>query len=403
MNSTDKLNHLQDLLLCCDNVYLWKYNPDGELIQSNCPNESILNTAFQLLGCCQRIISHGRKHHMPITIGSVIGLVWYAVFDKDDDNLRYIYVIGPIRYYDIPIDKMKIAFQKMLTENISIKWSVSFFKIVDSIPIIQNTIMMRYVLMLHFCVTNEQIEISDLNTEAEITSYSLTSPEHYYSQVWAAERNMLAMIRNGDLNYKYALSECMRLSNGVPVGSQFPAQQSQISVIVFITLVCRAAIEGGLSPEEAYTLGNSYIHSVLSIKDTTDFGPIALLMYEDFVQRVHKRHANPKYSTQIQKCCDYIEMHMDKKIQAKDLAKLAGYSEYYLTHKFKQETGYSLNSFIRSVKIERAKILLRYSELSLQEISEQLCFGNRSYFGTAFQKMVGCTPMQYREAKDELI
>ena len=38
-------------------------------------------------------------------------------------------------------------------------------------------------------------------------------------------------------------------------------RQSKTSIIVFTSLVCRAAIEGGLSPEEAYSLGDSYIQT----------------------------------------------------------------------------------------------------------------------------------------------
>ena len=39
-------------------------------------------------------------------------------------------------------------------------------------------------------------------------------------------------------------------------------------------------------------------------------------MYDDFVRRVHKCRTNPKLSPQIQRCCDYIEMHLEEKIRA---------------------------------------------------------------------------------------
>ena len=68
--------------------------------------------------------------------------------------------------------------------------------------------------------------------------------------------------------------------------------------------------------------------------------PIASTMYEDFVLRVRKCRTNPNLSRAIQKCCDYIEMHLEEKIRAKDLADWVGYTEYYLTRKFKDETGF---------------------------------------------------------------
>ncbi len=38
-----------------------------------------------------------------------------------------------------------------------------------------------------------------------------------------------------------------------------------------------------------------------------------MMMYDDFIRRVHKHRTNPNLSMQIQKCVDYIEMNLDKK------------------------------------------------------------------------------------------
>ncbi len=46
------------------------------------------------------------------------------------------------------------------------------------------------------------------------------------------------------MNYKQALSNCMSISAGVPVQSSDVLRQSKTSIIVFTSLVCRAAIEG---------------------------------------------------------------------------------------------------------------------------------------------------------------
>ena len=51
-------------------------------------------------------------------------------------------------------------------------------------------------------------------------------------------------------------------------------------------------------------------------------------------------------------------MHLGQKIRARDLAALVGYTEYYLTHKFKEETGLSVSDYMKFAKVERAKILL---------------------------------------------
>ncbi|MCI8840542.1 MAG: helix-turn-helix transcriptional regulator, partial [Oscillospiraceae bacterium] len=145
--------------------------------------------------------------------------------------------------------------------------------------------------------------------------------------------------------------------------------------------------------------GDAYIQSAENAKSIDELTAIAAAMYDDFVRRVHKCRTNPKLSPQIQRCCDYIEMHLEEKIRAAGLASLVGYTEYYLTHKFKEEVGVSVNDYVKFAKVERAKVLLKSTGLSVQDISDQLGFGTRNYFSRVFQEVAGCTPVQYREER----
>jgi AraC-like DNA-binding protein len=169
------------------------------------------------------------------------------------------------------------------------------------------------------------------------------------------------------------------------------------SIVVFTTLVTRAAMEGGLSPELAYPLGDSYIQTAEDCRDSGELNSLAHAMYHDFIYRVHQLRANPHCSHAIQKCCDYIELSLDRKIHAKDLAALVGYTEYYLTEKFKNETGLSVSDYVRNAKINRAKMLLQSTDMSVSEIAERLAFNSANYLIRVFKELEGCTPAAYRE------
>ena len=151
---------------------------------------------------------------------------------------------------------------------------------------------------------------------------------------------MLEMVKLGDLNYREALSTSMMISDGVDVTTKDPTRSSAVSTVVFCSIVCRAAIEGGLSPEEAYSLGDAYIQSALEAHTIDEFSTICMSMYDDFVHRVHRSRMNPQYSAPIQWCCDYIEMNIDRNIRAQELADLMGYSVTYFTRRFREETGF---------------------------------------------------------------
>ena len=216
-------------------------------------------------------------------------------------------------------------------------------------------------------------------------------------KTWQAEQALMQAVREGNLNYKPALSHAQNMSQGVPVSaSREPLRAAKTSAVVFISLCTRAAIEGGLSPNEAYSLGDYYIQNAENCHDLSEIICCNHDMYADFIQRVHKRRSNPTYSPQIQKCCDYITFHVEKKFRIKDLAELIGYSEYYLSKKFKQETGITVNTFIRNAKIERAKVLLDTTEMDIDAIAESLNFASRGYFGEIFQQVTGVSPGAYR-------
>ena len=119
-------------------------------------------------------------------------------------------------------------------------------------------------------------------------------------------------------------------------------------------------------------------------------------MIDDFVHRVHKCRVDPDVSKQIRQCCDYIETHTEEKLTIAALAAQIGYTEYYLSRKFKTEMHIALNDYIKIARIERAKFLLKTTEESIQSLAFRLNFCSRSHFGEVFRKIVGCSPMEYR-------
>lgn len=388
---------LAELVQCGGPIFTWCYDENGGLLRSNCPDEAFLSGVFDLFGCKQQMLTYGTSHDTPITLGTALGILWAAAFEKEDGKLKRAWVMGPVFYQDVSMRGIEQGLRYYSRLETSVSWTMHLQQVLTKVPVLQNTILHRYTLMMHYCLTGIHLEISDINSETlPKVNASAHAPAHDRHKVWMAEQGLLQMVRTGDLNYKQALSNSMTLSAGVPVHSDDAMRQSKISVIVFTSLVCRAAIEGGLSPEEAYALGDSYIQTAESAKTLDDLNPLSLMMYDDFIRRVHKCRTNPKLSRPVQQCVDYIEMHLDQKIRASDLAAVVGYTEYYLTHKFKAETGLCINDYIKFSKIERAKVLLKSTDQTVQEIAASLCFSTRNYFSRIFQEVTGQTPMEYR-------
>ena len=56
----------------------------------------------------------------------------------------------------------------------------------------------------------------------------------------------------------------------------------------------------------------------------------------------------------------------------------------------------SLREFAVKEKVERAKMLLAQSAMSVSDISEALGFNSQSYFGSVFRKITGMTPSEFQ-------
>jgi AraC-like DNA-binding protein len=396
MNEAD-IRFFADLIKSTDQINTACYSSDGTRLFTNDTDDSVLLSAFSLLGCADAMLAYGKNHRMPITLGSPIGLEWAAAYEYQDEHLASCWVIGPFFFQEVSsqaIDQYLSSDQKF-----SVAFANRLREALKHVSFIPSIIGMRYTLMLHYSISHETIRMADINSEASQFKRPFAQTSiHHHERVWDTEQALLAMVKDGNLNYRQALTASQSISSGVPVIGREPLRQSKTSITVFTSLVTRVAIAGGLPADEAYTLGDMYINTAETLQDKGELDQLAVTMYDDFIHRVHNHHSLPNVSPKIQQCCDYIEMHFEEKISADTLAEATGYTKYYLSKRFKKETGLLINDYIRNVKIEQAKLLLEHSAMSMQEISDHLAFSSRNYFANVFHDATGMTPSEYRNS-----
>lgn len=90
----------------------------------------------------------------------------------------------------------------------------------------------------------------------------------------------------------------------------------------------------------------------------------------------------------------YTENHSDA-VSLQKVAKHFGYHPNYISNLLHKETGRTFSEIILEKRMERALLLMKNTDLSLEEISEMLKFSNHSNFFKAFKKYFGKTPREY--------
>lgn len=92
----------------------------------------------------------------------------------------------------------------------------------------------------------------------------------------------------------------------------------------------------------------------------------------------------------------YIQENYAKPISLEDLAKIYHMSPKYFCHYFKQNFSMTFLEYLTRYRIEKARILLKNTGLSVMEIGFLVGYENFSYFIRIFKRIVGITPAKYR-------
>ena len=99
----------------------------------------------------------------------------------------------------------------------------------------------------------------------------------------------------------------------------------------------------------------------------------------------------------IRSVMKYIDLHFSEDISLEFLAAQQNINKFHLSHEFKRYTGTTLKEYIITTRISHAKDLLKYTEMSVQEIAEHCGIYHVSHFINLFKARETSTPLKYRK------
>lgn len=168
-------------------------------------------------------------------------------------------------------------------------------------------------------------------------------------------------------------------------------------MVVLAAMIARYCINGGMTPEESYSLSDFYIMKTDKCKTESEIRAVHVEMIEGYTDKMRQIKLSGVYSKQIVRAIDYIICHLHNRISLEETAERLKISASYLSRLFKQETGIAFGEYVNKLKIEEAASLLLYTEYTDTEISSLLGFSSQSYFIKIFKKHTGTTPKKYKK------
>lgn len=390
-------------------VTLLVFDAAGNLTErySSTPDSAEFLLSFSNLS--ERVFHLCNESKEPQIISSELGQLWAGIPVIDGERITTMIVIGPVFTSG---GSTNLMLDYVRAYNISSVPREKLVAALNQTPICSYSEFTRLIAIVYAFLYDKVLDTLELPI-AGLTSHESSDPvygmaeenpeprnESAIDPTFAMGQHLLECIQQGNPEKLKRLLKTINYANIHHLSLPDPIRQQKDMFIGLIAQVVTVAIQAGLKPNVAYSLNDRYLQQVESIKNMIPIITLTREMLYDFASRVGRLKRTRQYSKLVNDCCNYINEHIYENLRVTDVAAYAGHNSHYLSQKFREETGQAINDYIRDAKISEAKSLLKYSPLSLAEISEQLAFSSQSFFTATFRRSTGVTPRQFRENPD---
>lgn len=269
------------------------------------------------------------------------------------------------------------------------------------------------ILMLYHMITGKELTINDLWQKNGIRETDIIEVKGQISSVifehqeqelphnpYDQEVRELDSIRHGDVEMlNRSLAETYRGEVGQLAKNQ--VRQAKNIAICVIALASRAAISGGMIPEEAFSMVDGYIMKIEDMNNAVKIDSMMRQAEYEFAECVAEIHKNQQKNEQknelVEWTKNYIYQNLHSDIVIGEIGQKIGVNTSYLSDLFHKVEGTTIQQYICKEKIRLAENMLRYSDYEVKEIASYLSFCSQSYFENIFRQQTGMTPARYRK------
>lgn len=171
-----------------------------------------------------------------------------------------------------------------------------------------------------------------------------------------------------------------------------------------ITLLTRYAIDGGMPESRAYTISDIFLQSLnqnLTVDEIIEWYRQALTMFVSLMPtagvpaNLASLANSDMYSPLISQAVNYCINNVHRPLSVKSVSYAVHVNSDYLSFLFHKETGITFSIFIKQLKVETAKEMIRHTHMSGSELAYRLGYCSQSYFIKVFKEECGMTPAEY--------
>jgi len=208
------------------------------------------------------------------------------------------------------------------------------------------------------------------------------------------EKEIIARIRLGDRpGAKEILYRCLAI-----LLTQYLEnfELLKISILELLIVLSRAAAEAGAKIEEMLGMKYRFVTELAKIKDQENLCLWVVNVLEKLMDRIYQTR-NAKNFQRLKKAFDFIEANCNQPLTVEQIARQVCLSPSRLSHIIQNELGSTWIDYLSKMRVDRAKGLLKDTELPISQIALDVGYPDQSYFTKVFKKVEKCTPKTFRQ------
>lgn len=173
------------------------------------------------------------------------------------------------------------------------------------------------------------------------------------------------------------------------------------TMLYYVLAIVNHVLMGSVSRVKNETIREESLERILAQMRTAESSSALQNSFYHFLHLICKgADQDNKDSRQLsENIKQYVQEHYaDSNVNISAIAEEIGITPRYMSRIFKEQTGLNLLNYINDVRIEHAKVLLKTTGKTVDEIAEETGFANSRTFRRNFRKATKITAMNYKNA-----
>lgn len=144
------------------------------------------------------------------------------------------------------------------------------------------------------------------------------------------------------------------------------------------------------------TMYNTFLDGALRCTDFNEiFENLCIMIENSFDKIIYEFEQADSKPIRIAK--EYIKKNYMKSLNLEEVSAVAGFNASYFSSLFKKECSINFTEYITEVRMEKAKELLKETDLGIYAICIDIGYSDLKYFTKSFKKFTGVKPNEYRK------